>query len=351
VKNQDTSPHSIMMQHILAQWIGRPIGLVARLGVPDLLASGVMSVGDLAAATGTHEASLYRILRALAGVGIFHEDEEMQFSLTPLGECLTSDHLRYQAMLFSSVWHDRAWSELDHAVMTGEAAFNKAFGKPTFEWLAENPEDARIHALAMASNLEPRTKAIVESFRFDRYGMVVDVGAGNGALVAAIAARNPGIRGIAADLPHVIAQAELTFASADLSDRCRAEPCDFMESVPAGGGVYILSNVLHDWDDSTCRRILHNCRDAMGQGSRLLIVEFLIPPANVFSPAKLLDIEMLVMSGEGRERTKDEFRSLLDTAGLRIEAITSMVTGESLLETAIGDSEVFQRRVEGLGHG
>jgi len=325
-----------MMQFILGKWISRPISLVARLGIADLMASGPRSAEELAEATGTHAGSLYRIMRALGAVGIFHEDEAGRFSLTALGECLKSDGLRYQAMLFHSEWHDRAWSELEHAVRTGEAAFDKAFGMPAFAWLAGHPEEARIHGKAMAANLGARTGAIVQSFDFSPYTLVVDVGAGHGTLLAAIAAGNPGVRGIAADLPHVVTGAEETFAAAGVSDRCRGEACDFMKSLPAGGDLYVLSNVLHDWDDDRCRAILDNCRKAMHGGSRVLVVEFLVPPANVFSPAKLLDIEMMVMSSGGRERTEDEFRELLSGSGLCLDRMIPLMTGEALLEAVTG---------------
>lgn len=336
MKNPEASPHSQMMQYILGKWISRPVSLVARLGIADLMASGERSVEALAEATGTHAGSLYRVMRALAALGIFHETEVRHFTLTPLGECLKSDGLRYQAMLFHSEWHDRAWSELEHAVRTGEAAFDKAFGQPAFEWLAEHPEDARIHGLAMAANLGPRTDAIIHAFDFGQYNRVVDVGAGHGTLLAAIAARNPGVRGVAADLPHVAGEAAEKFAAAGLSERCRAESCDFMQRVPAGGDLYILSNILHDWDDDSCQTILDNCRQAMKRDAKLLIVEFLVPPADVFSPAKLLDIEMLVMSGGGRERTQDEFGDLLAAVGLCADKITPLATGEALLEVVVG---------------
>ncbi len=335
MNNQVVSPHAQMMQYILGKWVSRPINLVARLGIADLLASGSKSVEELAEATETHTDSLYRIMRALAGMGIFHEDEKGQFSLTPMGECLKSDGLRYQAMLFHSEWHDRAWSELEHAVKTGEAAFDKAFGRPAFEWLAEHPEEGRIHGMAMAANLGPRTEAIIQSFDFGQYNLIVDVGAGHGTLLAAVATKNPKVCGIAADLSHAVGAAEKNFAAADVSDRCRAESCNFMKKVPVDGDLYILSNILHDWDDDRCQTILNNCREAMKTDSKLLIVEFLVPPANVFSPAKLLDIEMMVMSGGGRERTEDEFRSLLSEADLCLERINPLVTGEALLEAII----------------
>ncbi len=337
MNDQDMPPHSQMMQYILGKWVSRPISLVARLGIADLMASGNRSIEELADATGTHTGSLYRIMRALSSIGIFHEDEERQFSLTPLGECLKSDSLRYQAMLFHSEWHDRAWSELEHAVRTGEAAFDKAFGESAFDWLAEHPEEAQIHGMAMAASLGPRTGAIIQSFNFDNYNIIVDVGAGHGSLLAAIAKDYPKVSCIAADLPHIVKTAEVNFEAAGVSDRCRAEPCDFMKCVPADGDLYILSNILHDWSDDRSRTILENCRKAMKNDSRVLIVEFLVPPANEFSPAKLLDIEMMVMSGGGRERTQDEFSNLLEAAGLSMKNVTVLVTGEVLLEAVISN--------------
>ena len=339
MKDRELSPRSQMMQHILSKWISMPISVVARLGIADLLASGAKSIERLASATGTHRESLYRVMRALAGVGIFYEDESRRFSLTPLGECLKSDGLRYQAMLFHSGWHDRAWSELEYSVRTGEAAFDKAFGKPAFDWLAEHPEEARVHGLAMAANLGPRTGAIVQSYDFGKHGVIADVGAGHGSLLIAIAKEFPEVRCIAADLPHAARAAEENFESAGISDRCRAEPCDFVKSVPRDADLYILSNILHDWNDDLSQTVLENCREAMKTDSRIMIVEFLVPPANEFSPAKLLDIEMLVMSGGGRERTADEFRQLLESAGLYMENVTSLATGECILEAVVDDQE------------
>jgi cyclopropane fatty-acyl-phospholipid synthase-like methyltransferase len=337
MKDQDVPPHSQMMQYILGKWVSRPISLVARLGIADLMASGTRSVEDLADATGTHAGSLYRVMRALAGMGIFHEEENRQFSMTPLGECLKSDGLRYQAMLFHSEWHDRAWSELEHAVRTDESAFERAFGKSAFEWLAEHPEEARIHGMAMASSLGPRTAAIIQSFDFGEYNVIVDVGSGHGSLLVAIARDYPKVSCIAADLPHVVREAEANFEAAGLSDRCRAECCDIMKCVPENGDLYILSNILHDWNDDRSRTILENCRKAMKDNSKILIVEFLVPPANEFSPAKLLDIEMMVMSDGGRERTEDEFHGLLVAAGLSLENLNTLATGEVLLEAVISN--------------
>jgi cyclopropane fatty-acyl-phospholipid synthase-like methyltransferase len=330
--DREATPQAQMMQLILSKWVSQPISLVSRLGIPDLLAAGPSSVEALAESTGAHADSLYRIMRALAAVGVFREGEARVFELTPLGECLETDGLRFQAMLFHSPWHDRAWSELEHSVRTGEAAFEKAFGKPAFEWLAEHPTEAQIHGRAMAANLAARTEAVVSCFDFARFERVVDVGCGQGALLAAIAAKHPMLRGVGADLPHAARAARERFVAGGIADRCSAQDCDFMQDVPAGGDLYILCNVLHDWDDERCEAILGNCGKAMQAGGGLLVVEFLIPPGNEFSPAKLLDLEMMVMSDGGRERTEDEYRGLLEAAGFELEQIVPLPTGEVIME-------------------
>jgi SAM-dependent methyltransferase len=325
-------PVAQMMQLILGKWITRPIHVAAELGIADLLAGGPMDVAGLAATTGTHAPSLYRLMRALASIGIFTESEPQCFALTALGECLRSDQLRPQALLFGSRWHDQAWSELLHSIRTGESAFEKAHGQPAFDWLQENPEAAELFASATAANISSRSRAVVDSYDFSGCRRIVDVGGGRGALLIEVLARSLQASGVVADLPPMVRAARQAIAEADLGSRCHAEECDFFESVPAGGDIYILSDILHDWGDDQCRQILRSCHQAMDSGGRLLVVGFVIPPGDQPSPAKLLDLEMLVMGGEARERTVEELQQLLESAGFEVEQVIPTPDGASIIE-------------------
>lgn len=331
MKNNDLSSHNTMMQFIIGKWISKPIGVVARLGIADLLVDSPKDIATLAAATKTDPASLYRVMRALASVGIFREKATRKFALTPLGQCLTNENLRYQAMMFQSDWHDRAWSGLDHTVKTGEPAFDSVFGQSAFEWLADHPDEAEVHGNAMAANIHSRTEALLKIFDFSPYTVVVDVGGGHGALLTAIVSGYPHMHGVIADLPHVASGAASRLTEEGLLNRCHFEGCNFLESVPEGGDLYILSNVLHDWSDTDCLKILSTIQNSWNSGATILIIEFLLPGKNVFSPAKLLDIEMMVMSQGGRERTEEEFCDLLSQSGLGVETIKMLDNGESMI--------------------
>jgi cyclopropane fatty-acyl-phospholipid synthase-like methyltransferase len=321
-----------MMQLILGKWVTRPIHVAAELGIADLLANGPLNTADLATATGTHAPSLYRLMRALSSIGIFTESAPHSFALTALGESLCSDQLRPQALLFGSRWHDQAWSELLHSVRTGEAAFEKAFGQPAFDWLQAHPEAAELFASATAANISSRSRAVVDSYDFSSCTRVVDLGGGRGALLIEILTRYPQVSGIVADLPAMVRTARQAIAEADLGSRCDAEECDFFRSVPATGDTYILSDVLHDWGDDQCRQILKRCHGAMDTASKLLVVGFVIPPGDQPSPAKLLDLEMLVMGGDARERTVEELQHLLEVSGFNMERVIPTPDGASIIE-------------------
>jgi hypothetical protein len=325
-------PAAQMMQLILGKWVTRPIHAAAELGIADLLADGPMDTADLATATGTHAPSLFRLMRALAGIGIFAERPPQRFALTALGECLRSGQLRPQALLFGSRWHDQAWSELLHSIRTGESAFEKAFGQPAFDWLQENPEAAELFASATAANISSRSQAVVDSYDFSSCRRIVDVGGGRGALLIEILRRAPQASGVVADLPPMVRAARQAIAEADLGSRCQTEECDFFDSVPAEGDVYILSDVLHDWGDDQCRQILRCCHQAMGATSKLLVVGFVIPPGDQPSPAKLLDLEMLVMGGDARERTVEELQQMLESSGFSVEQMIPTADGASIVE-------------------
>jgi hypothetical protein len=324
-------PEDQMMQWITSKWITRPISVVAELGIPDLLRDKPLSVEALAQKTDAHAPTLYRLLRALSAVGIFIETSERIFDLTPLAQCLCSGEMRPLALMFLSDWHDKAWSELAYSVRTGKPGFNHAFGKRAFEWMEENSEARHILDQAQGLKATGFAEAVIEACDFSDFSSICDVGGGQGTFLIQLLADYPHIMGIVADLPGAVVAAEKAIAKAALHDRCKAIPYDFFKEAPPVSDAYFLVNVLHDWEDETCTRILKNISQTMNADSKLWVVEYLLEPGPGFSVAKLLDIEVLVMGG-GRERTVDEFKDLLSSAGLAVSRVTPTNRGPVALE-------------------
>ena len=322
----DDAPHR-MMQLIAGKWISAPIFVAARLGIADILSDGPKAIEHIAGETGAHPRYLYRLLRALACVGIFTEQDNRVFGLTPLAECLKTGSMRSIALFLLSEWHNQAWERLADCVKTGKIPFEEAHGMPCFEWLAEHPGAARVFHEANAVKAASSHSAIVEAYDFRGIDTLTDVGGGYGTLLLEILEAKPHIRGVVADRPPTLEVATRAIRAKGLEERCSAVECDFFKEVPPGSDAYLLSHILHDWDDERCRGILDNCRKATGPNGRLLVVEMIVPPGNAFSIAKLLDLEVLVMGG-GCERTENEFRGLLAASGFRLSRI--IPTGEDI---------------------
>lgn len=328
---QVPKPEDQMMQWITSKWISKPIHVAAELGIADLLREKPMSVEALAQKTDTHAPTLYRLLRALSSVGIFVETGERVFDLTPLARCLHSDTMRPMALMFLSEWHDKAWNSLAYSVRTGKPGFHHAFGKGAFDWMEKTPEARAILDQGQGAKALGFAKAVVDACDFSDLNTLCDIGGGQGVFLIHVLAAYPHIRGIVADLPGAVAAAEQAIAEAGLQDRCVAIPFDFFKEAPPVCDAYFLVNVLHDWDDETCRPILENLSGTMNADSRLFIVEYLLEPGPGFSVAKLLDLEVLVMGG-GRERTMEEYKTLLASAGLALAKVIPTSGGPAVLE-------------------
>jgi hypothetical protein len=295
----------------------------ACLGIADLVADGHRSTADLAAATGAHEPSLYRLLRALAGLGVFRETQPRTFALTPGAELLRTGipgSLRSAVVMVGDPEHYRSWGELEHSIRTGEPAFDHAFGMGVFDYFERNPRAAAVFDEAMTDLTD--ADALAGAYDFSGAGTVVDVAGGHGSLLAAVLRAHPEVRGVLFDLPHVIERAQARgLLSGELAARCRFESGSFFDTAPSGGDVFMLKHILHDWDDESCLRILAHCRRAMKPDGKLLVLDSILPPGNEPHPAKLFDLNMLVMTHGGRERTEEEFRSLFERAGFHLTRI------------------------------
>jgi len=309
------------------------IHVAARLRIADQLVGGPRTVAQLAAATKTHADSLYRVLRTLAGMGVFAEEEDFQFRLTPAAELLRSGvpgSMRAHAEAAGEEWMWRPWGALVHSVTTGETAFDHIYGKNTFDWFGEHPDAARLAASMYTENTATTSEAIVAAYDFSAARTVVDVGGGEGFLLASILRRNRSAHGVLFDLDHVVASAR-TKLDRDIAGRCEFVGGDFFKAVPAGGDLYVMKHILHDWSDGRANQILNNCRRAMAGRGKLLVVDNMVCGRNQPCAAKESDINMMVRTG-GRNRTEKEYRDLFAKSGFeRVSSITSL--GElSLIE-------------------
>lgn len=332
-----------LLRLVSGAWTAQAVHVAARLGIADLLADGPKAPDMLAAATGAHGPTLERLLRALASLGVFAEQPDGRFGLTPLADGLrrdAEDSLRDYAVMMGDEWHWRAWGGLLHSVRTGESAFEHAHGRPLFDYLADHPAAGQVFDDAMTSRTRQEVAVVTAAYDWPAAGTVVDVGGGRGALLAAILEARPDTRGVLFDLPHVIEAArEGPVQPAVVAARCELVAGSFFEHVPAGGDLYLLKRVLHDWDDERAAAILSCCRRAMGSLGRLLVIEHVLPPGNEPSWGKLLDLQMLVLTQGGRERDEAGFRSLLASAGLRLQRVVPAGPTASLVEAVAGEAE------------
>jgi len=314
----EVSTHQRLDQMITGYWISQAIYAAAKFGIADLLKDGPKTVVELADATSSNADALYRLLRALASVGIFTEGESRHFSLTPLAEPLRSDIAgsKRALALMSGDEQFRTWAEIDYSIRTGKIAFDKVFGKPIFDYLGDHPDKARIFDAAMVGIHGRESSAILNAYDFSGIGVVADIGGGNGSQMTEILKKHQRIKGILFDLPHVIERAKERMQASGLVDRCKLVSGSFFDTVP---------------DEEKCLTILRNCHRAMLSASKLLVIESVIPPGNEPFHGKFLDLVMLLIPG-GKERTEKEYRTLFERAGFELTRIVPTGTEVSIIE-------------------
>jgi ubiquinone/menaquinone biosynthesis C-methylase UbiE len=314
-------------------WYTQTVYVAAKLGLAELLKDGPRSAQELAQATGTNPRALYRLLRALASVGIFAEDQG-RFVLTPLAECLLDPGLKAMVTMRGEMQY-RAWGELLSSVQSGKPAFEKVYGKPIFDYLSEHPETGKLFDQAMTGVHGRETEAMLEAYDFSGIRTLADIGGGNGSVLAALLRRYPEMQGILFDLPGVVERARADIEAAGLEGRCRRVAGSFFEAVPPGADAYLMRHIIHDWDDEKSITILRNCRRVMAQGGKLLVVEGVVPPGNEPSVSKFYDLAMMVLPG-GMERTEAEYRQLFQATGFRLTRIVPTRTWVSVIEGEAG---------------
>jgi hypothetical protein len=311
------------------------IYVAATLGIADQLTEGPQRLDELAATAAVDPTALYRVLRALASHGIFAETGDCHFALTPQAELLREDapgSLRAWAMMLGeeSCW--KPWGALLECVQTGETAFNRVFGMGRWEYLARHPDAAATFNRMSASNTEGRATPIVEAYDFSAATTVIDLGGGRGGLLAAILTKHPAVKGVLIDLPAVVDEATAFLASQGLGARCAVVSHDLLASVPQGGDLYMMKSVLHGLHDEHVVAVLTNCRAAMTASATLLVIEAVLPPHGAPSPLiTMLDVHRMVING-GRERSQDELRVFLETAGFRLHRVIQTGTQDHIFE-------------------
>ena len=323
-----------MVELILAGWMSQAIQAVAELRVADALASGPLPLQDLARRVGADPDALSRLLRALISRGIFCQHRDGRYALNPLADTLRRDapvSMAAAALFYGSRQHREHWSMLVDSIQTGEASVPLLRGKAFFDYLNDEPELAQLFNDAMTSISELAEPSIVAAYDFSAGPTIVDVGGGHGRLLAAILAASPRAHGVLYDLPQVVANAPMLLEKTGIADRVRIEGGSFFEKVPAGGDLYILKHIIHDWPDKQAVAILRNVRAAAGAKATILFVELVIPQHDRDFIGKWADLEML-LGGSGRERSIAEYRNLLGQSGFSMTRVLQTASPFSLVE-------------------
>jgi SAM-dependent methyltransferase len=332
-KSKANSSPPLLFQLATGYWVSQAIYVAAKLGIADLLKDGPQTSAALATATRSHAPSLSRVMRALSSIGVVEQVGLDRFALSPLAEGLrtgVAGSLRATVITIGEI-HYQACGDLLHSVQTGSPSFNKVFGASLFEYLQRNTEACDAFNQGMSDLSSMLAYAVLLAYDFDGISSIVDVGGGEGKLLETILDFYPGVEGTVFDSSRTMERTKQRLCS-DLAPReCSYVAGDFFEAVPEGADAYLLCGVVHDWNDEDAIRILRNCRRAMKASGRVLLLEMLLPETADKHFGKLLDLNMLVMTG-GRERTRAEFSVLLDAAGYKVTRIIDTMAPQSLIE-------------------
>ncbi len=308
--------------------------VAAQLNLADHLADGAQTAADLAEVTGTNASALYRVLRTLASIGIFKEDQFRRFEMTDLAKPLQSTvpgSVRNAILSITGDLFIIPWSKLLYAVQTGHPSFDHSFGVPFFDQLGKDPEEAGLFFDLLIGINGADAPAVAAAYDFSAFKTIADIGGATGHILTTILAAHPGPRGTLFDVPDNQAPATELIHARGMTDRVTFVPGSFFETIPSGSDLYILSHILHDWSEEQCHAILANCHRAMVAGSRLLILEMVLPEGNSFHPGKILDMTMLATT-TGQERTEYEYRALLGKAGFKLNRVIPTSSAISIIE-------------------
>ena len=322
-------PQLELQQLIQGFQVTQCIAVAAKLGIADLLKDGPRSSEDLAQATGTHAPSLYRVLRLLSATGLLTEGEAHSFALTSLGTYLQTGvpgSMHDTVLCYSEkpFWH--VWGDLLHSVQTGEPSFQHVFGLKPWDYFAQHPQEAVLFNRMMTEGTASVAATVAAAYDFSATQTLVDVGGGYGQMLTSILQAHPTLHGVLFDLPNVVKGAPPLLEGAGVANRCQVIGGDAFTAVPAGYDTYLLSRVIHDWDDEHAIAIVSRCHQAMQPGGKVLLLERVIVTGS--SPQVLVleaDVQMLVLSYGGRERTDSEYSTLLNAAGFEVSRLIAVL--------------------------
>jgi SAM-dependent methyltransferase len=336
MQHHDAPPQAQILDIIGGYWLSRAVYLAARLKLADAVGDGGASLDAVAAVTGTQPAALRRLMRALTAHGFFAEAPEDRFTQTPLSQVLRSGRLGgMRAIVEAELGHDHydSWARVESCLRDGGTAFERVHGMPIWRYYAEHPETNALFGQAMTELTAIANFGVLGSYQFAPFGHAVDVGGGHGAFLGAVLDNQPAAKAVLFDIPSVIADAANAGFVARHQGRLEPVGGDFFDAVPAGGDLYLLKFVLHDWDDERSSKILGNIRRAIDPGGRLVVVEIVLPPMNEPHIGPLIDLNMMVMTG-GIERSESEYRALLAKSNFRIDRVVPTRSPFSVIEAA-----------------
>jgi hypothetical protein len=335
-QQQQQQAAQLVMQLATGYIASAALQTAVKLKLADHVAAGASTVADLAKASGVQEDALYRVLRTLASVGVFEETAPRTFALTPAADALRQvpGSLYDMALWMCDRFHFQVYADAMHSVRTGVPAVEKTFGVPVFEHFAREPQLSATFNNAMVAFSEAVLPGVLEAYDFSGINVLVDVAGGHGGVLTGVLQKYPSMRGVLADVDHVIAGARGRLDSLGLAGRCDTAVIDMFQAVPPGGDAYIMKHIIHDWDDERAGTILRNIRRVLPKDGRVILIEAVVAPGNQPDLAKFIDIEMLMMTG-GRERSADEFRALFEANGLRLTRIVPTNAPLSVIEARV----------------
>ena len=328
-----------MMELVVSGWPAQAITTAAQLGIADALAGGPLTIDELATRVGADADALRRLMRALIGRGIFRRRRDGRYALNSLAATLRSDapiSLKGAALFQGSHEQRERWTLLTDSVRTGESIVPALRGMDGFDYLVEIPDHADLFDQTMTSLAQMTLAVVVASYDFAAHHTIVDIGGGQGAMLAAILGSTPKSIGVLYDVPRVVAGAPELLTAKHIADRVQIVEGSFFDHVPSGGDAYLLKNIIHDWADDKALQILRNVRAAAKPGATVLLVEMVVRENGRDGPENWVDLEMLLNLGS-RERTAQEYRNLLQQTGFRMTRVVPTASPLSVVEAVVDD--------------
>lgn len=326
------TPAAQVMSIIMGKVASAAVSALAKLGVPDHLESGPKAAEELAELVHAKADRLRRLMRATEAMGVLAQTPDGKWAQTPMSDVLRTNStrsLRDVAIFYADKWHSLGFGSLDETVRTGEPAMERLYSLPYFEFFHQNPEESEHFNRAMTSFSTMDAPAVAEAYDFSGIERLTDVAGGHGLLLTTILERYPTTTATLYEQPQVIRSVEGRL-SPKVADRIRLVEGDMFVSIPPGADAYIMKRILHDWPDEMCHKILAGCRAGIREGGKLIVVDAVIPAGNEFSPAKLMDLTMMLLGG--KERTQEEFRTLFAASGWKLSRVIRTASQLSVVE-------------------